>query len=158
MRLVSRIPAAHGRVTSITVRVIYDGTATSVPVEVTDVQLQPGEASGVVPHPSDVSIAATDMQYRNGVIPRPVSEVIVLANSDIATPTLVTVAPSRPTNVEVGAYRFGRISTPQWADGARNAATTGQGRTPVITERCDGYTDVQAEAPLHITFGWANRI
>mgnify|MGYP001759009258 FL=1 len=62
MRLVSRIPAAHGRVTSITVRVIYDGTATSVPVEVTDVQLQPGEASGVVPHPSDVSSAATDMQ------------------------------------------------------------------------------------------------
>lgn len=157
MRLVSRIPAARGRVMSITVHVIYDGTETSVPVEVTDVQLQPGNASGVVPHPADVSVAPTGIQYRNGCLPRSVDEVILLANSEVATPASIAVTPARPGQVTVGAYRFGDVNERETVDPARHSATTGYGRAPVISRRSDGYTNVSTETPLHITFGWQNR-
>lgn len=157
MRLVTRIPARKGHVKAVTVQLIYDGTATSTPIEVTDLQLQPGEASGVVPHPADVSVRSSGAQWRNGVITRPVGEVILLANSDRAAPTRVEVHPAGPATVKAGAYRFGTISERTIADGIAGYATAGEGRTPLITERCDGHVQVDTDRPLHLTIGWSNR-
>lgn len=157
MRLVARIPASLGRVAAVTVRVEYVGTASSDGADVTDVQLQPGEASGVVPNPADLRPLAAPRQWRNGVIPRSADEVIVLANSDRAAPTRVDVTPSAAGDVRVGSFRFGRIAGPAWADAETSTAPTGWGRPPVLTERSDGHLQVLTDRPVHVTVGWSDR-
>lgn len=157
MRLVTRIPATLGRVARITVRVEYSGTAASDGVDVTDLQLQNGEATGVVPNPADLAPLTAPRQWRNGVVPRSTDEVIVLANSDRAAPTRVDVRPHGAGSVRVGSFRFGNISGPQWASAENGQASRGWGRAPVLTERSDGHIDVDTDLPLHLTVGWSDR-
>jgi hypothetical protein len=157
MRLVSRISAGKGRVAAVTLRLIYDGTETSTPIEVTDLQLQPGDPSGVVPHPQDVKIETGGRQYRNGVLPRSDDTVLVLANNDSAAPTTVTVRPSGVGNVRVGSYRFGTINKTATVDGGSHTATHGHGLPPMLTERSDGHVPVDTEVPVHLTIEWRER-
>lgn len=157
MRLVSRIPAGRGRVAAVTVRLLYDGSADSPGIDVTDLQLQPGDPSGVVPHPDDVKIVTGGAQYRNGVVPRSDDTVLVLANEDTAAPTAVTVHPAGLGSARVGSYRFGRISGTASVDGGTNTATHGYGRPPILTERSDGHLRVDVEVPVHLTIGWRSR-
>lgn len=157
MRLVARIPAARGRVVSITVALIYDGDTDATPIDITDIQLQPGDPSGVVPHPSDIVTRAGESSWRNGVVPRTTDEVILLANTDLATPTRVIVEPSEPGSVRVGSYRFGRIDSTAQVDGLAGTASHGWGRPPVLTERSDGRVAVDIEQPIHLAVGWQER-
>ena len=157
MRLVSRIPASKGKVESVTLRLIYDGDDTSPAIDVTDLQLQPGDPSGVVPHPLDVKIKTGGRQYRNGVLPRSDDSVLVLANNDSAAPTTVTVRPSAVGDVRVGSYRFGRINKTATVDGGSHTATHGYGLPPMLTERSDGHVPVQTEVPVHLTIEWRDR-
>lgn len=157
MRLVSRIPARKGRVLAIRVFLVYDGTDDSPGVDVTDVQLQPGDPSGVVPHPSDIVLRAGASTYRNGVITRSTDEVIILANTDLASPTSVQVKPSGAGEVSVGAFHFGSITGPAAVDGLHHVATNGYGRAPVLTARSDGRVAVEIEKPVHLTVGWTER-
>lgn len=157
VRLVARIPASLGRVESVMVRVEYVGTASSDGADVTDLQLQPGEASGIVPNSADLRSLAGPRQWRNGVVPRSADEVIVLANSDRAAPVRVDVTPSAAGQVRVGSFRFGRVAVPVWGDAETSTAPTGWGRPPVLTERSDGHLQVLTEQPLHMTVGWSDR-
>lgn len=157
MRLVSRIPASKGRVAAITLRLIYDGDENSPGIDVTDLQLQPGDPSGVVPHPLDVKIRTGGRQYRNGVLPRSDDTVLVLANNDSAAPTTVTVRPSAVGAVRVGSYRFGTINKTATVDGGSNTATHGYGLPPMLTERSDGHVPVDTEVPVHLTIEWRER-
>jgi len=159
VRLTSRIPARLGRVASITVRVLYEGTETSDAVDVTDLQLQPGDPSGVVPHPSDVATARGGSRWRNGVITRTTDEVIVLANDDAAAPTFIQVTPAGRADVRVGSFRFGQITgrASANAETGTKSGTTGWGRPPVLTERSDGHVPVITTRPVHLSVGWADR-
>ena len=157
VRLVSRIPAARGRVAQITVHLRYDGTETSPGVDVTDVQLQPGAPSGVVPHPSDLRLRTGGARWRNGVIPRSTDEVIILSDDDRAAPTRIDVRPAGAGNVRVGSFRFGQLTGPGHADGETLTASQGWGRVPVITERSDGHVPVTADRPVHLTVAWSER-
>lgn len=157
MRLTARVPADLGRVVAVTVRLEYEGTETTDGVDVTDVQLQVGDVTGVVPHPSDLDVRAGPREWRNGSVPRSADEVIVLANNDRAAPTRIDVRPSRAGAVRVGSFRFGHLIGPEWADGEAAEASTGWGRVPVLTERSDGHVAVTADHPLHLTVGWSDR-
>lgn len=157
MRLVSRIPADRGVVAAVRVLIVYDGTDTTPAIDVTDVQLQPGEPTGVVPHPSDIVTRPGATTYRNGIVTRSTDEVIFMANTDLATPTRVEVTPAGPGTVRVGSYRFGAISGPAYADAETQTASHGWGRPPVLTERSDGRARVETEQPVHLTLGWAER-
>ncbi|WP_417556251.1 hypothetical protein [Microbacterium sp.] len=157
MRLITRIPAARGRVTAVSVRVRYDGDTGADPIDVTDIMLQPGEPTGVVPHPADLAVTTGGRRWRNGVITRTVDEVIILANDDRAAPTTLTVTPAGPVAVRVGSFRFGQITGPATADGVALTSTAGYGHVPVITERADGHLPVTTDRPLHLTVGWAER-
>ena len=156
MRLVTRIPAARGRVAAIRVNLIYDGDEESEGIDVTDVQLQPGSPSGVVPNPDDVQVRRGAKQYRNGIVAPSTDQIIILSNSDLASPTRVTVTPSGPAEVRIGSYRFGKISGPAYADAATGTATHGWGRPPVLTERADGHVAVTLDRPAHLTLEWAD--
>lgn len=159
MRLVTRIPASFGRVRRVTVRIRYDGTGTSDAVDVTDVQLQPGDPSGVVPHPADVATVRGGGRWRNGIITRTTDEVIVMANDDAAAPTLIQVTPAGAADVRVGSFRFGRVTGRASVNGETGAksGTAGWGRPPVLTERSDGHVAVTTTRPLHLSVGWADR-
>lgn len=158
VRLVTRIPADRGHVRSITVRFQYDGEAGADGIDITDVQLQPGDPTGVVPHPADVAIRTGGRQYRNGVVTRTTDEVIVLSNNDRAAPTRVDVAPVSAGEVRVGSFRFGRLTSPAYVDGEAGKASRGWGRAPVITERSDGHIAVTLDGSIvHMTVGWSER-
>ncbi|UGS26316.1 hypothetical protein K8F61_17070 [Microbacterium resistens] len=157
MRLTARIPADQGKVRRLTLRLLYEGTPDSDGIDVTDVQIQPGDPSGVTIHPSDVVIRRGGPQWRNGVVTRTTDEVIILSNADLATPTRVTVTPARPGAVRVGPFRFGRLIGPAYVDGETGRAPFGHGRAPLITERSDGHVAVTTDQPVHMTVGWSER-
>lgn len=157
MRLVSRIPAGRGKVKHLKVRVQYDGTEDSDAVDVTDVQLQPGSPSGVVPNPCDVLTLTGVSRWRNGVVNRTTDEVIVMANEDFPAPTTIEATPARPSAVRVGSFRFGRVLTRATANGKTSVASQGWGRPPVLTERCDGHVPVVIDQPTHVSIGWEGK-
>lgn len=154
VRLTARVPADLGRVAAVTVRLEYDGTEGSDGIDVTDVQLQAGDVSGVVPHPSDLELRSGGRQWRNGMVPKSM-DVIVLANPDLASPVTLTVRGN--SDARVGSFRFGRFNGFAQADGAAATATQGWGRVPVITARSDLPLRVAAERPLHLIVGWHDR-
>lgn len=157
MRLLARIPADLGRVEQITVRLEYDGTLAADGIDITDVQLQPGDASGVVPNPADLAPRVGSRQWRNGVIPSSTDEVIILSNADRPVPTRVDVHSAGSAVIRVGSFRFGRVISPVWADAETGRAARGWGRPPVLTERSDGHVAVETDRPLHMTVGWSDR-
>lgn len=154
MRVTSRIPAFHGRVAAISIEVRCEGLPDGVAVDVTDVQLQPGDPTGVVPHPADVGSSPGGRQYRNGVVTR--SDVVVaMSNADLAVPARVTVRGN--ADVRVGSFRFGRVQGVALVDGEAGTASQGWGRAPIITERSDLHARVDVTAPTHVTVEWADR-
>lgn len=155
MRLAARIPATRGRVRDVTVRLHWAGGP--VGADVTDVMLQPGEPTGVVPNPSDVGLRAGARQWRNGAVSRSTGEVLLLANEDRASPVRVDVSPSGPASVlKVGGFVFGPGGA-GWADGQAAACSRGAGVVPVLTERCDGRVAVVTDRPVRLTFAWTGR-
>lgn len=155
-RLVARIPAGRGRVDRVTVQVRVEDLPDGVAVDVTDVQLQPGaDASGVVPHPSDVAVRSGQRQFRNGTVTRS-DTVIALANPDRASPARIHVAGSG--QVRVGGFRFGAVSGSAVADGAAGTASQGWGRVPLVTERSDLQARVEITKPTQVIVEWVDRM
>ena len=154
MRVTARVPARNGRVAAVTVQVRCEGLPDGVAVDVTDVLLQPGDPTGTVPHPGDVSVRPGGRQYRNGVVVRS-DTIIAMSNSDQATPARVTARAN--ADVRVGSFRFGRVRGTALVDGEAGTATQGWGRAPIITERSDLQARVTVSAPTHITVDWADR-
>lgn len=154
MRVTARVPARNGRVASITVQVRSEDLPDGFEVDVTDVQLQPGDPTGTVPHPGDVSIKAGARQYRNGVVVRS-DTIIAMSNADRTTPARVTARGN--ADVRVGSFRFGRVRGTAQVDGGTGNATQGWGRPSIITERSDLQARVAVSAPTHITVDWADR-
>lgn len=130
-------------------------------VEVTDLQLQPGEAAtgAEAPNPREVGSTAGRTQYRNGVIHDGV-EVVILANVDRATPTRQEVR-NALGETRVGTYRYGTLNgAPAYADARTHRADRGWGRPLVLTERNDAYLRTKVEggnARAHLRLAWEDR-
>ncbi|QPE04138.1 hypothetical protein IT882_13150 [Microbacterium schleiferi] len=153
-RVVARIPAFAGRVEAIAVHIRSEDLPEGVAVDVTDIQIQPKEPTGVVPHPADIMTRPGAREYRNGVLPRSDS-IIALGNPERASPTRVTV--TAEGNVRVGSLRFGAVAGTAVADGEAGTTTQGWGRVPVVAERSDLQARVDVESPTHLTVEWADR-
>lgn len=141
----------------ISLRVVTNDMPEGSQVEVTDMQIQPGElATGVTVNPREVGTKVGSRQWRNGVVHGGM-EVIALANIDRATPTRVEVS-NVHGEVQVGTYRFGNLAGGRaWADGRQHRANQGWGHVPVITERSDLYLRTKMEGRAHVTIEWDDR-
>lgn len=130
----------------------------SARIDVTDIQMQPGEQpTGIVPNPREAGTSVTGRrQYRNGVIHEGM-EVVALANLDRTTPAKVMVRDGFG-DVRVGGFRFGDLSGEvAEADAQTHSASHGWGRPPIITERSDLYLRTQLQGRAHLRLEWEDR-
>lgn len=143
-------------VQSIRLRLTTNDLPASAAVTITDVQLQPGEQpTGVVPNPREAGTFPGPAQYRNGVVMDGL-EIAALANSDRAAPTRLEVR-GTTENTRIGSYRFGKLRGTAIADGTRNTATQGHGRSPVITQRSDLALTAHTDQRVHMRLAWHDR-
>lgn len=145
-------------VAEITLRVVARDLPSGAEVDVTDLQIQPGErTSGVAVNVREVGSRPGDHHYRNGVIHDDL-EVIVMANTDRATPTRMEVL-GADDDIRVGSYRFGTPANGRgWVDGRTHRANAGWGRPPVITQRSDLYLRTHLEGGrAHMRMQWRDR-
>ncbi|MBO0596597.1 hypothetical protein I2485_06870 [Nesterenkonia sp. E16_7] len=147
---------AQKPVEEIRLRIRARDIPSSAHLDVTDVQLQPGEDStAVVPNPREAGTTAGGVQYRNGVVNGDM-EVVALTNLDRATPTRVELH-NVAGEARVGSYRFGSFTGDAYVDGEEGAASRGWGRAPIITQRSDLTLRSSTERRMHIRLRWRDR-
>ena len=124
------------RVESIRLRVQASIPSGAV-VRVTDVQLQPGRfVTGWTLHPSDLGVQPVPgWEWRNGVVSGGMT-LVVAADVASASPMLWDVRGNADA-VQVGQFRFGRVSAGARLDGSSHTATQGAGIPPHLTARSD---------------------
>ncbi|MCT1607149.1 hypothetical protein M3B43_07380 [Nesterenkonia massiliensis] len=144
-------------VRQIRLRVITEDLPDGAWVDVTDLQLQPGEAAtGVTVNPREAGTTAGRTQYRNGVA-HDGMEIVALANIDRATPARLEVRSARG-HTRIGSYRFGELNgTPAYADARTHRASHGHGRPPVVTARSDLYLRTKLNNRAHLRLTWEDR-
>lgn len=147
---------AAGRVTQIDLKITARGLPDGARVDVTDVQLQPGQAaSGVYHNPRELGSVTEGPQYRNGVIHDGL-EVVALSNSDRGAPVRLEVT-GHTGSTRLSSYRFGSINGTAIVDGAAREASQGYGLPPVITERSDLTLRAQTDERVHLRAIWNDR-
>ncbi|WP_300345512.1 hypothetical protein [Nesterenkonia sp.] len=141
----------------IKLRLVVQGLPAGAHIDVTDLQLQPGElATGVTVNPREAGSRRGRTQYRNGVIHNGM-EIVALANIDRATPTRLEIR-NAVGDTRIGSYRFGHLDgTPAIADARTHTATHGYGRPPVITQRSDLYLHTALAGRAHLRLQWDDR-
>lgn len=156
MRLTGTVYALEKRVRQLRLRLRVAGLPGAASVTVTDLQLQAGEtATSLVPNPEDAGSTPGRVHYRSGVVNGRM-KLVILANLDRAAPTRVRVESVHGT-ARIGSYRFGRVTGTAEVDGARQAASQGWGRTPILTERSDLTIPAQIDGRAHLRVSWAEQ-
>jgi len=149
---------AQKPIEQIRLRIVGRDIPAGAELEVTDVQLQPGEeATGVGVNVREAGTTAGGTHWRNGVVHEGM-EVLALANIDRATPVRMEVLNAR-ADTRIGSYRFGTPPAGRaHVDGRTHSASAGWGRPPIITERSDLYlTTIEAEGRAHLRLQWEER-
>lgn len=144
---------AQQRVAEIQLRIRARDLPEGAHIDVTDLQLQPGEsASGPTVNVEEVEPAPAAARHTNGVLFDGM-EAVVLSNLDQAAPATVQVRNAQG-QVRVGSYRFGTVDGAAEVDGRAGTASQGWGRAPIVTARSDLMLRAEADRRAHIRVSW----
>jgi hypothetical protein len=131
-------PHQTKKVDTLRLRIVARTIPAEATIDIADVQLQPGgKITGWTLNSRDLGVVPVDgWQWRNGVPPVGDAGVIVVADTESASPVRLDIR-GASGEARAGQYFYGLVTGSASVDGHAHTATQGAGIPPHLTARSD---------------------